>query len=265
MTGQQALVYLALKYRGDWDKMIRGIRNHEAFETSKAEEMLAEVHCSYVTLIDKDYPLAFKNCYRPPLVLFYYGDLSLIQEETRCVSYVGSREASAYGLDCAKSIAGALAKEGFTVVTGLAKGIDSAATAAALAAGGKAVGVMGNGIDMCYPDESVPLYLELKKKGLVLSEYPGMTPPDKDYFPQRNRIVAGVSKGIIVGEASKHSGTLITVGYALGYTKEIGCIPYPAGSDSACNALIKDGAWLIEGVDDVNEMMGYQPSKKDNG
>lgn len=261
MTGQQALVYLALKYKGDWDKMIQGIRNHEAFEASQAEEMVGKVHSSYVTLIDKDYPQAFRNCFRPPLVLFYYGDLSLIQDETRCVSYVGSREASPYGLDCAKKIAGDLAKEGYVIVTGLARGIDAAATSAALAVGGKAVGVMGNGIDMCYPDESVPLYLELKSKGLVLSEYPGETPPDKDYFPKRNRIVAGVSKGIIVGEASKRSGTLITVGYALGFTKEVGCIPFPAGSDSACNALIKDGAWLIEDAEDAKAMMGFKKVK----
>jgi DNA processing protein len=197
------------------------------------------------------------------LVLFYRGDISLLKDENKCVSYIGSRLASPYGLECARNLAGGLAKEGFVIVSGLAMGIDAAATEAALDAGGKAVGVLGCGIDRCYPDSSVPLYERLKKEGLVISEYPFRTPPDGEHFPHRNRIVAAASKGIIVGEASKKSGTLITVGYALGFTKEIGCVPYQADADSACNILIKEGAAMIENLDDANLLMGYTPPEKE--
>jgi DNA processing protein len=263
MTGRQALAYLALKYKGDWDKMIQGVRNHEDVESEEAEKELSAIHCSFLTIVDKDYPESLRNCYRPPLVLFYYGDISLVADEARCVSYIGSREASAYGLERARTIAGGLAKEGYVIVTGLARGIDAAANQAALEAQGKTVGVLGCGIDLCYPASSQPLYDQLKQKGLLLSEYPGEVPPDRENFPLRNRIVASLSKGIIVGEASKKSGTLITVGYALGFTKEIGCVPYRADEESACNILIKEGAYMIEDVEDANLMMGYHaPSEE---
>jgi DNA processing protein len=265
MTGREALVYLSLKYKGDWDRMVQGVRSHEGFDSDEAEKAIKTIRSSYVTLIDPLYPEAFKHCYRPPLVLFYYGDIGLLKEEKSCVSYVGSREASPYGLSCADTIASGLAQEGFVIVTGLAKGIDAAATAAALRVGGKAVGVLGCGIDLCYPSTSEPLYNELKTKGLVLSEYPLETPPDKEHFPHRNRIVAAASKGLIVGEASKRSGTLITVGYALGFTKEIGCVPYHADEASACNTLIKEGAWMIEDLEDANAMMGYKEEEKTKG
>jgi predicted Rossmann fold nucleotide-binding protein DprA/Smf involved in DNA uptake len=177
MTGRQALAYLALKYKGDWDKMIQGVRNHEDVESEEAEKELSAIHCSFLTIVDKDYPESLRNCYRPPLVLFYYGDISLVADEARCVSYIGSREASAYGLERARTIAGGLAKEGYVIVTGLARGIDAAANQAALEAQGKTVGVLGCGIDLCYPASSQPLYDQLKQKGLLLSEYPGEVPP----------------------------------------------------------------------------------------
>ena len=263
MTGQEALVALALKYRGNWDKMVQGVKSHECFDSEEDEKAVKALTCPYVTLIDKAYPESFKHCFRPPLVLFYHGDLSLLQDEEKCISYIGSREASAYGLEMAKTIAGGLAKEGFVIVSGLAMGIDAAATEAALDAGGKAVGVLGCGIDRCYPDTSQPIYDRLKTHGLLISEYPFETPPSKENFPHRNRMVAAASKGIVVGEASKKSGTLITVGYALGFTKEIGCVPYQADADSACNILIKEGAFMIETVDDVNLMMGFQPKENE--
>jgi DNA processing protein len=263
MTGQEALVALALKYHGDWDKMVAGVKTHECFDSEEDEKAVKALDCPYVTLIDKAYPESFKHCFRPPLVLFYRGDLSLLKDEAKCVSYIGSREASAYGLDCAKKIAGGLAKEGFVIVSGLAMGIDAAATEAALDAGGKAVGVLGCGIDRCYPDSSRPIYERLKTHGLLLSEYPFKTPPNAENFPHRNRLVAAASKGIIVGEASKKSGTLITVGYALGFTKEVGCVPYPADAESACNILIKEGAAMIENVDDANLLMGFTPGRKE--
>lgn len=256
MTGREALIYLSLKHAGDWEKMVAGVRAHEDFEKEEAERLIQGVKSLVCTILDPQYPLCFKNCFRPPLVFYYYGNLGLISEEKQCLSYIGSREASPYGLMMARKIAGGLAAKGYVIVTGLARGIDGEATKAALEAHGKAVGILGNGIEMAYPSCNEELYEKLKREGLVLSEYPLLTSPDKSHFPQRNRLVAACSQSLIVGEASKKSGTLITVGYALGYNKEIGCVPYKANEDSACNVLIKEGAFMIENVADALLMMG---------
>jgi DNA processing protein len=256
MNGRDVLLYLSLKYKGDWEKMIQGIHAHEDFDGPTAEEAIKAVSCSYVTIIDPQYPDSFRHCFRPPLVLYYYGNLSLLSDESNCVSYIGSREASAYGLETTRKIVGGLVARGYIIITGLARGIDAEATKAALDNHGKAVGILGSGIDLCYPSSSKALYDQLKSDGLLLSEYPFQTPPDPENFPKRNRMVAAASKGIVVGQAGKRSGTLITVGYALGFTKEVGCVPYHADEESACNVLIKEGAWMVESASDVELMMG---------
>ncbi len=256
MTGRDALIYLSQKYEGDWAKMMAAVKSRENFDEGKAEEAARRNQSQVCTIIDPQYPVCFKNCLRPPLVFYYYGNLGLLSDEKKCVSYIGSREASPYGLRMADKIAGGLAARGYVIVTGLARGIDGEATKAALAAGGKAIGILGSGIDMAYPTSSAGLYDRLKRDGLVLSEYPLKTPPSKDKFPQRNRLVAACSQGLIVGEAGKKSGTLITVGYALGTNKDIGCIPFHADEESACNVLVKEGAYMIESVADALLMMG---------
>lgn len=261
MTGREALIYLAIKYGGDWEKVIEAVRQREPLDEKAGQAALRAMKSRALCISDAGYPECWKEAVRPPLVVFYYGNLELLSDEKRCISYIGSREASPYGTRMAKKLAGGLAKEGLTIVTGLAMGIDAVATEAALDAGGSAIGILGNGIDICYPSSSTPLYERLKRRGLLLSEYPGATPPKKDSFPARNRIVAATSHTIIVGEAAKRSGTLITVGFALGLNKEIGCVPYPADSESSCNLLIKDGAALIESVEDVNVLAGYVPEK----
>jgi DNA processing protein len=259
MTGREALIAIALKYQGDWDKMVAAVKAHEEFGSEEAEKSVASLKCKCVTLIDPDYPDSLKHCFRPPLVLFYKGDLAIAKNELKCVSYVGSRNASAYGLKMADEIAGGLAKEGFVIVSGLGIGIDHEAAKAALDAKGKAIGVLGCGLDVCFPDSSKDVYDRLAKDGLLISEYPLDVPPSPENFPKRNRIVAALSHGLIVGEASKKSGTLITVGYALSLTKEIGCVPYQADAESACNILIKQGANVIENLDDANLMMNFNP------
>jgi DNA processing protein len=256
MNGRDTLAYLSLKYHGDWDKMVSAIKRHEDCEAEGAEEQVRAIPSSFVTLVDAQYPESFKHAIKPPLVFYYYGNLSLLDDEKNCVAYIGSREASPYGARMAKQIAGDLAKRDYVVVTGLARGIDAIATEAALAEHGKVIAILGSGIDLCYPSSSLPLYEKLKKEGLVISEYPLKTPPVPDNFPKRNRMVAASCKGIVVGQASKKSGTLVTISFALGLTKEVGCLPYPADEESACNLLIKEGANLIENADDVDLMMG---------
>lgn len=261
-TPDDILVYLALKHGGDWDKMNRSIRNKETPDEEEYAELLKTNHSKHITILDKEYPEAFKNMCKPPLVLFYYGDISIISSMKNCVGYVGSRDSSVYGNQMAKTICAGLVSYGYNIISGLARGIDTAATLGALDAKGKAVAVLGNGIDYCYPSENKQLYERLKREGLVISEYPGFTSPTHESFPFRNRIIAALSTGVVVGEASKRSGTLITVNFALGSNKDVGCVPFRADEDSACNRLIKEGAFVIESAEDVLLMIGDPRGEK---
>lgn len=250
------LAAMAVKYNGNWSEMTAAIRAKEMAGEEECEKLLKTIHSKYITILDDEYPDSFKNMCKPPIVIFYYGDISLIKNYENCIGYVGSRDATSYGTQTAKNICSGLAKYGYCIVSGLARGIDTAATLGALEGKGKAVAVLGNGIDYCYPSENTPLYERLKREGLVISEYPGMVAPSTTSFPFRNRIIAGLSKGIVVGEAQTRSGTLITVNYALGSNREIGCVPYHADENSACNKLIKEGAYMVESAEDVMLMIG---------
>lgn len=255
MKARDILIYLSLKYEGDFDAVLGSIRRHENLSIEEVEKVSASLPYKAVTILDAEYPLAWKNSYKTPLVVFYYGDISLVKNERKCVSFVGSREASPYGIKMSEQFATRIAKEGYVLVSGMAKGIDAVATEAALKAHGKAVAVLGSGIDVPYPSSSLSLYEELKRDGLILSEYPGKTPPRREHFPERNRIIAASSATLIVGEAGPHSGTLITVGYALGLNKDVGCVPYQAGIGSSCNRLIRDGAFLVDDEDDLMALL----------
>ena len=265
LTTHSILVHLAVKYEGEWDRIYDAIKRKEHLEPNEVASTNKALKCKTTTLMDSDYPPSLKKIYKPPLVLFYYGDLSLVSEEEKCVSYVGSRDSSTYGNKMAEILAGGIAKEGFTIVSGMARGIDGVATRAALDAGGKAVAVLGTGIDFPYPSSNTDLYKRIKEEGLVLSERPGRYPPsqDKDTFPARNRIIAGLSKLTIVGEANRHSGTLITVGYALDFGKDVACVPSHADEDSACNLLIRDGAPVVCSTMDALDLLGWVKEKGD--
>ncbi|MCQ2742640.1 MAG: DNA-processing protein DprA [Bacilli bacterium] len=258
MESKDLLVALSIRYEGDWDKMIAAIRRHE-YATKEEIEKVEQVKktCSVVTLLDDCYPQILKDIKKPPIVLYYYGDLSLIRDSRRCISYVGSRKASEYGIRMAKTLCEDFAKEGFTIVSGLAYGIDAVAAKSALPHN-KAVAVLGNGINHYYPLDNRGLQRAMREHGLVLSEYPPDCPPSQDRFPMRNRIVAGLSIATVVGEASTRSGTLITVGYALEFGRDVLCVPYQADAQSACNLLIRDGASLIEKAEDLYSVIGYE-------
>jgi DNA processing protein len=260
MQGREILIYLSMKYEGDWNKMVDAIKRREEVPQEAVKEALKKLKSQVVTLVDPLYPSCFKNSIRPPIVIYYYGDINLLNDESKCVAYVGSRDASEYGLKVTDSFCEELGKDGYNVVSGLARGIDAKATEAALRYG-KAVGILGSGIDLCYPSSSLELYNELKNKGLVLSEYPGETKPVPEHFPERNRLVAASSQYVIVGEAGKRSGTLITVNFALSGNKDIGCVPYEALKDSSCNLLIRDGAYLLDNLEDLREFVNYHNAK----
>jgi len=201
---------------------------------------------------DKDFPEALREIYDPPLVLYYKGDLEAARR--RGVAVVGSRHTSFYGTETAKKLAYQLAYVGLTVTSGLAKGIDTAAHQAALAAKGRTVAVQGCSLDQIYPRENQFLAEKItEERGLLLSEFPLGTPPDKQTFPMRNRIVSGLSQGLLVVEAGKNSGALITARMALEQGRQVFAVPGRIDQSFAkgCHQLIKDGAKLVEGVEDI--------------
>lgn len=260
MKARDILIYLSLLCQGDWKKITQKIQERFPIDAEKAKEEISKLKCNVVTLVDKNYPEVFKGVLRPPFVLYYYGNISLIKDYKRCIAYVGSRDASDYGLKMAEKLCGDLARDGFTIVSGLAIGIDGAAAKAALPYK-KAVGVLGCGIDIYYPKTNTKYQRQMKTDGLVLSEYPPGVNPFPDLFPSRNRIIAGLSCCTIVGEASTKSGTMITVSHALGYGREVVCVPFRADEDSMCNKLIKDGAAMVENVEDIYDAIGFYYEK----
>lgn len=260
-NARDALLALTLKYEGKWEEIYRAIKEKERPDIDLVAEYHKKSKTDFVTLVDKNYPSVFKTMSKPPFLLFYRGDWNLLADGSKIISYIGSRDASSYGLRMTKTIVGGLVDAKVTICTGLARGIDAEAAKVTLDRGGKLVCVLGNGIEYCYPSSNEDLYERAVRLGLVVSEYPLYTKPSKENFPARNRIVAAVSNGIVVGEAGKRSGTLITVSYGLNLNKEIGCVPYSADARSSCNALIKEGAYMIENAEDALMMIGMEKRK----
>ncbi len=255
IKGRDIIIHLAVKYAGDWNRIYEAIKAKEPVTSDEIEETLATVRSCTLTIIDDDYPEQLKRIYKPPFVLFYYGDKELMAEERRLLAVVGSRQPGSYGITMTKRIVAELAQAQLIIVSGLARGIDHLAHETAMANGSRTIAVLGSGIDRCYPEETRATYEQMKKTELILSEYPGMSEPHKDHFPWRNRIIAGLAAAVTVTEARKRSGTLITVGYALYLGKDVYVVPHPANVDNSGNQLIREGAVLVEsGADILAEM-----------
>ncbi|MGI6644504.1 MAG: DNA-processing protein DprA [Bacilli bacterium] len=251
MKGREILLYFSQKYAGDFDKIYHAIETKERVTQEQIEEVTKNFKGNYFTIIDDDYPDVFKTIYRPPLVVYYHGDINLLSDLSKAIAVIGSRKASKTGLKITETIVSDLVKEDFTIVSGLAAGIDGCAHEVALNNEGKTIAVLGSGIDRPYPARNKELYLDIINKGLVLSEYPGETTPSREYFPERNRIVAALTKGVLVVESKIRSGTLITVNYALNKGSDIFCVPWRATDNSGGNRLIRDGAYLVESAKDI--------------
>lgn len=211
-----------------------------------------------ITRTQKDFSRELLQFANPPCILYYYGDVSLLNENS--VAVVGSRRASAYGIKNAKSFAAELCNWGLVVVSGLARGIDSAAHEGALLVSGKTIAVLGSGIDVVYPSENRNLYNKICEKGLVISEYPPGTKPLKANFPIRNRIISGLSQGVFVVEANIKSGSLITADCALEQGKDIFALPGPVNNANSMGTLrlIQNGAKLVIHAGDILEELGYE-------
>lgn len=254
MNSREAVIALVIKYNGIWDEVIKALNEREEPEEEYYLQY-KKMKCNVVTILDPDYPQQLRHVVKPPLALFYYGDLSVASNYYKNVSVVGSRKCSEYGERITKEIAGDLADKGYVIVSGMAKGIDSFAHQAAIDRGGKTVAILGTGIDYCYPSENLKLYEKIKKNHLLISEYPRNVPPEHDPFPYRNRLIAGLSKTLLVTEAGPQSGSLITVTFALNTNSDVMCVPHQAGEHSECNRLIMNGAIMVESANDVIEEM----------
>jgi len=212
-----------------------------------------------LTLADSAYPPALLEIADPPNVLYVRGDPSLLKR--RALAMVGSRNATTQGLQTAESFAKTLAEQGLSIISGLALGIDAAAHRGALAAGGATVAVIGTGADRIYPARNQELTRAIAAHGAIVSEFPLGTPPLAANFPRRNRIISGLAQGVIVVEAARESGSLITARLAAEQGREVFAIPGSIHSPLArgCHQLIKQGAKLVETASDVLEELGAAP------
>ena len=206
-----------------------------------------------LTFRDEDYPSTLRDIPDAPVVIYIRGNLPA--NSSLAIAVVGSRRASLYGMAVAEQFSGRLAELGFTIVSGMARGIDAAAHRGALRASGTTVAVMGCGLDTIYPPENEKLFAEIAAGGAVISEFPMTMPPIAYNFPRRNRIISGLSLGVIVVEAAGKSGALITADFALEQGREVYAVPGNVNSPTSggVNNLIKQGAKLVTSVDDILE------------
>ncbi|NWK55229.1 DNA-protecting protein DprA [Verrucomicrobiaceae bacterium N1E253] len=227
----------------DWESRI-----DLAEEIREANQRGIEV----VTLADETYPAALRHLYDPPLVLYVWGDLQ--ERDRHALGIVGSRKCSHYGTQCSRQFAFQLAASGMTVVSGLARGIDTHAHEGAIAAKGRTIAVIGSGLGQVYPPENMGLAEKIASGfGAVVSEFPLHTAPSKKTFPMRNRIVAGWSQAMVVVECPAWSGALITANLAGEMGKPVYAVPgqIDRPSSAGCNRLIRDGAILVTGGQDI--------------
>jgi DNA processing protein len=206
-----------------------------------------------ITYVDADYPLLMKETVDPPWVMYTKGDISLLH--TCSVAMVGTRIPTAYGRRAAELLTEGLCDAGITVVSGLARGIDSICHEAALRRGGSTIGVLGTAIDQIYPPQNASLFAEMAVKGLIVSEYPPGTRSHPGMFPQRNRIIAGLTRGTVVVEADVRSGSLITADAALEADRDVFAVPGPITSPKSRGtlSLIKQGAKTVTEASDIVE------------
>lgn len=233
----------------------------EAWKPENEYRKLKEQGIRLITLSDAEYPKRLKEIPDPPYGLFVKGSLPVEHELT--VAVIGARDCSGYGSYVAEKLGESMGRYGITVVSGMARGIDGISQQAALNAGGKSCGVLGCGLDICYPKENRRLYDRLQEQGCLVSTYPLGTPALARNFPPRNRIVSGLADAVVVVEAREKSGTLITVDMALEQGKEVYAVPGRITDrlSDGCNRLIRQGAALLLNPEElIQELYGLKKS-----
>lgn len=229
------------------------VSNRPKISLDAEMEKLERYRVTVLTYKDEAYPFRLKEIYEPPPVIYIRG--SLIPEDDWSLAVVGTRRPTFYGREVVEQIVGDLARNRITIVSGLAKGIDATAHRAALDSGGRSIAVFGCGLDIVYPREHVKLARQIMENGALISEFPLGTTPRRENFPLRNRIMSGLSLGVLVVEAGEVSGALITAGHALEQNREVFAVPGSVLSavSRGTNRLIQEGAKLVSGANDILE------------
>lgn len=242
---------------------VSGFKKDDGIE--KELDALEKAGIGILTFLDPHYPPLLKKIHDPPPFLYYKGHPS--PRDAASLALVGSRSASAYGIRTTERLAQGLAQRGLTIVSGLAQGIDAAAHEGALRARGRTVAVLGSGLDVIYPRENEKLFQRLVEKGMVISEFPLGTLPERQHFPIRNRIISGMSLGVVVVEAGQRSGSLITAALALEQGREVFAVPGNVESlkSSGTHRLIKQGAKLVEHIQDILDEIHLPGETNDPG
>jgi DNA processing protein len=222
----------------------------------RAEKEVAAIRrigCRLLHWREPEYPQTLLQIYDPPVILYVRGDAAILNAPS--LSIVGTRRPTVYGTQMAERMGRDLAKRGLAIISGLARGIDAIAHQGATSVGGRAIGVLGTGIDVCYPKENKKLYEKVLERGVIISELPTGSHPAPENFPVRNRIIAGMPLGVVIVEGKEHSGSLITARLAMEFGREVFGVPGNATQEVsfAPNQLIKQGAKLVTSAEDVIE------------
>jgi DNA processing protein len=247
-----------LQVRGIGEETAESIANWEKSIDLKAElKRIADFGCRIITQADQEYPELLRQIYDPPVVLYVKGQL--LPKDKNAIAMVGSRMTTHYGIEAARKLAYQLAYVGVTVVSGGARGIDSAAHQGALSGKGRTIAVLGTGINLITPPENAELFERIAANGAVITQFPFNRPGDKQTFPIRNRIVAGMTLGTVVVEANLTSGALITAHFATEYGRQVFAVPGRIDSprSKGCHELIKKGAKLCESAEDILSEFEY--------
>lgn len=229
--------------------------------TARELDLLETLEVRLITRDCADYPPALAQIYDPPVAIYVRGTLE--ERDSRAVALVGSRQASDYGKRVADRLVCGLVEAGYTIVSGLARGLDTAAHQAAVRVGGRTLACLGCGVDVAYPRENRRLAQMIVENGALISEYPMLAAPDAWHFPSRNRIISGLSLGVVVIEAPEKSGSLITAECALEQGREVFAVPGNIDNfrNQGAHALLRDGAKLVQCVEDILEELGNGPAQ----
>jgi len=230
------------------------------FDPVKEEDKMKRSGADFLIPGDPAYPRSLREIHDPPIGLYRRGSYGITD---RCVAIVGSRKATLYGQSVARKFGAELAARGFCVVSGLARGIDTAAHEGALEAKGKTVAVLGTGLDIIFPPENLGLYRKIAETGAILSEFPFGRPADKQSFPMRNRVVCGLSEAVVVVESDVKGGAMITARFAGEQGRLLFAVPgrIDQPTSAGCNQLIRDGATLLTSVEDLLEEIKWQDGR----
>lgn len=226
------------------------------FDLAREETLMKQRGAHFITQKDSDYPEMLNEIYDPPIGLYWQGSYRV---DRPCLAIVGTRRATLYGHSVAKKFAAELARLGFCIVSGMARGIDTAAHEGALEAGGKTIAVFGCGLDIIYPSENLDLYKRIVAEGAVVSEFPFGRRADRQTFPMRNRVVSGICQGVVVVESGAAGGSMITARFAGEQGRVVMAVPgrIDQSSSDGCHQLIREGVVMVRSVDDILEELRY--------